>query len=383
MDISATLPQGPKRLRSLDVFRGLTVMFMIFVNNGAGGEIFSTLQHSKWNGMTPCDLVFPFFIFIMGVSTYLSLKKTQFKWSKALVWKILKRTVLLFLIGLFINWFDLACSGNPFDFAHLRIMGVMQRLGLCYGATALLAMAAASLSKEFGSLPVIIVAILVVYGALLLTLGGYDYDSTTNFLAIADRNILGPDHLYHKSPVDPEGLVSTLSAISQTLIGFYIAYLAFGPKRSLKEKILVFLTAGAILTLLGYLLSFGLPLNKRIWSPSYVLVTCGFASLLLGLFTLAIDRQGTTTPAPEASRRTPHWQVAFLIFGSNPLLLYVVSELLAIIFGYTAINMAIYNVLHGVITSGYWASVAYAALFVAFHALIGYPLWKRHIYIKI
>ena len=101
-----------KRLLSLDVLRGATVCLMILVNNGAGKHIYATLQHSKWNGMTPCDLVFPFFLFIMGISTYLSLKKTNFTWSRQVAFKIVKRTVLLFLIGLFINWFDMAISGN-------------------------------------------------------------------------------------------------------------------------------------------------------------------------------------------------------------------------------------------------------------------------------
>ena len=121
-----------KRLVSLDVLRGLTVMFMIFVNNGAGEEIFSTLQHSKWNGMTPCDLVFPFFLFIMGISTYLSLRKGGFRWTHQQARKTVKRTLLLFLIGLLINWFDMAMDGRPLDFAHLRIMGVMQRIAICY-----------------------------------------------------------------------------------------------------------------------------------------------------------------------------------------------------------------------------------------------------------
>lgn len=101
-----------KRLVSLDVLRGLTVMFMIFVNNGAGEEIFSTLQHSKWNGMTPCDLVFPFFLFIMGISTYLSLRKGGFRWTPQQARKTIKRTLLLFLIGLLINWFDMAMDAG-------------------------------------------------------------------------------------------------------------------------------------------------------------------------------------------------------------------------------------------------------------------------------
>ena len=110
-----------KRLISLDVLRGMTVCLMILVNNGAGEHIYATLQHSKWNGMTPCDLVFPFFLFIMGISTFLSLKQTNFAWNRQTAYKIAKRTVLLFAIGLFINWFDLLLQGHALDFEHLRI----------------------------------------------------------------------------------------------------------------------------------------------------------------------------------------------------------------------------------------------------------------------
>jgi predicted acyltransferase len=126
------------RLKSLDVMRGLTVALMILVNNG-GEHNYSFLEHSKWNGLTPCDLVFPFFLFMMGMSTFLSLKKTEFKPSAAIYRKIAKRTVLLFLIGLGINWFDMICNGGGLDFAHLRIWAVLQRIALCYGVVAMLA----------------------------------------------------------------------------------------------------------------------------------------------------------------------------------------------------------------------------------------------------
>ena len=120
-----------KRLLSLDVLRGATVCLMILVNNGAGKHIYATLQHSKWNGMTPCDLVFPFFLFIMGISTYLSLKKTNFTWSRQVAFKIVKRTVLLFFIGLFINWFDMAISGNALDLSHLGRNATHRYMLLC------------------------------------------------------------------------------------------------------------------------------------------------------------------------------------------------------------------------------------------------------------
>ena len=127
-----------KRLQSLDVLRGMTVAGMILVNDGYG-DTFAPLQHVEWNGMTPCDLVFPFFLYIMGVSTYLSLRKYQFQFSAAAGRKILKRTLVIFLIGLALNWLSNGLDGD-WGWSHLRIMGVMQRIALCYGITSVVAL---------------------------------------------------------------------------------------------------------------------------------------------------------------------------------------------------------------------------------------------------
>lgn len=366
-----TLGTAGGRLRSLDMLRGLTVMLMIFVNNGAGDEIFSTLQHSRWNGMTPCDLVFPFFLFIMGISTYLSMRKSRFAWSRHMLWKIGRRTLLLFLIGLFINWFGMAVDGRPADFAHLRVMGVMQRIAICYGATALLVLVCANTLRSMRAIPAVVAVLLAVYAAILLLGGGYAYDAQANILAQVDLHVLGYDHLYHKSPVDPEGLLSSVAAVCNTLLGFYAAHLAFRRTGGVGQKALAFLLTGAVLVLAGYLLAFALPLNKRVWSPSYVCLSCGLCALLQGLLIHLVD--GKT-----AFRGT-----LLLVFGTNPLFLYVVSEVLNMAFGAMGLNMAAYGALRRCIADGCWASVAYAALFTALHAAIGWPLWKRKIYIKL
>jgi predicted acyltransferase len=355
-----------KRLLSLDVLRGITVAGMILVNNGGGPESYVTLGHSKWNGMTPCDLVFPFFLFIMGISTYLSLRKTNFQISGPVLYKIAKRTVLLFLIGLFINWFDMACHGNASDFAHLRIWAVMQRIAICYCAVSVFAI---TINHRY-TIPTIL-SLLVIYSIILIIGHGYDYDANTNILARVDLNLFGYDHLYHKSPVDPEGLLSTIPSIAHTMIGFYCCKLMMQAKDE-EKKVMQFLLVGGILIFCGYLLSFGLPLNKRIWSPSYVFMTCGLAATLQGLLMYVIDIRGHQK-----------WTHTFLIFGINPLFLYVVSELLAIIFGVTGLKNEIYGCINSVITDMYVASLAYAILFVAIHAALGYPLYKKHIYIKI
>lgn len=372
------------RLVSLDVFRGLTVMFMIFVNNGAGKEIFSTLVHAKWNGLTAADLVFPFFLFVMGISTFISLRKSHFNMTRELAWKIGKRTLMLFLIGLFINWLEMAVKGQAFDFAHLRIMGVMQRIALCYGFTALAAIVSTKLWHSFRPMVWAIVILLLGYSLIILLGGGYNHDSATNILWVVDAQLLGQSHLYHNPPVDPEGLLSTLPSIAHTMIGFTLAAWAMAEKPATAKLSTLerFAAIGAGLVITGFLASSLMSYNKRIWSPSFVLVTCGIASLTLALMIQWIDGGGKTDTSTTEEKRSPLVTLC-LVFGTNPLFLYVTSEVIAIFFGATGIKMTIYNMLNAVITNGYWASVAYSTLFVGLHALLGYPLWKRHIYIKL
>lgn len=365
----ANATKNKRRLLSLDVLRGITVAGMILVNDGYG-ETYSTLQHSKWNGMTPCDLVFPFFLFIVGISTYLSLRKYSFQPSRAVIFKIIRRTVLIFFVGLFVNWFSLACKGLPLDFAHLRYWGVMQRIALCYCAVSVFAITANhryTLHCAF--------SLLAVYSVILLLGNGYAYDET-NIAARIDKWLFGYSHLYHKSLVDPEGLLGTLPAIAHMLIGFYASKIMMETD-SLQEKVMRFLLLGGMLIIGGYLLQFGMPLNKRIWSPSYVLMTCGLCSTLQGIIMHILDNRAVTGYNPSLIDRF------FLAFGVNPLFLYVLSEVLAIVFNATGINDVIYNALHCAITSPCNASLAYAITFTLLCGAVGYPLYKRRVFIKI
>lgn len=366
--------EGAKRLVSLDLLRGLTVAMMILVNNGYG-ESFSQLRHKEWNGMTVCDLVFPFFLFMVGISTYLSLRKTQFQATTAVLQKIFKRAVLLFLIGLGINWFDHAIGGDVLCFGHLRIWAVMQRIALCYLAASLFAVYA----NHKYTIPTI-VALLAVY-TLIITLGnGYAYDAETNILAQADLRLFGYDHLYHKSPVDPEGLLSTIPAIAHTLIGFLCGKLVCS-KVSPKEKVRNIFIFGALLTIAGFALSLWLPLNKRIWSPSYVLATCGLAMLLLSL--IAKIEHSTPLLHREGQGGGSLVAVPLLVFGMNPLFLYVLSELMAIVFGHFGISALIFDTIHSVVSAPKWASLCYALTFVLLNWLVGYVLYRKKIFIKI
>lgn len=357
-----------QRLVSLDLLRGLSVAMMILVNNGYG-ESFTQLRHVEWNGMTVCDLVFPFFLFMVGVSTYLSLRKTQFKPTPYVLRKIFKRTVLLFLIGLAINWFDHAIGGDVLCFGHLRIWAVLQRIALCYLAASLFAIYA----NHKYTIPTI-VGLLVIY-ILIITVGnGYAFDAEANILAQVDLRLFGYDHLYHKSPVDPEGLVSTIPAIAHTLIGFLCGKLVCS-KVSPKEKVRNIFIFGLLLTIAGFALSLWLPLNKRIWSPSFVLATCGLAMLLLALI-MKIEQW-----APSSMNKGG-W-VILLVFGMNPLFLYVLSEFMAIIFGHFGISTIIFDCIHSFVSAPKWASLCYALTFVLLNWLVGYVLYRKKIFIKI
>lgn len=382
------------RLKSLDIMRGLTVALMILVNNG-GEQNYHILTHSKWNGLTPCDLVFPFFLFMMGMSTYLSLRKTEFKPSLTIYKKIAKRTILLFLIGLSINWFDMICSGNGLDFAHLRIWAVLQRIALCYGIVSLLAI---HINQRY--FIHIIIGIIIGYMGILAFGNGYAYDASVNIIAQADLHIFGYDHLYHKSPVDPEGLLSTLPAIAHTMIGFLCCKYISIAGQNVHSKIKFLKISGLVMLTLGFFLSLiGFGINKRIWSPSYVFVTCGFAAWILSLLIQWIDKGETNAKRKEeiiaegkgeiiAEGKTIRTKenpitVLFLSFGMNPLFLYVLSEFLAIVFGTYGIKDDLLGLIRNAISDEYLVSLTYALFFVAIHAAMGIWMYRKKIFIKL
>ena len=353
-----------QRLLSLDILRGITVAGMILVNNG-WGESYEMLQHARWNGLTPCDLVFPFFLFIMGISCYLSLVKSEFKPTPKVLRRIIKRTVLLFAIGLFIHWFDNALSGD-YGLAHLRIWAVLQRIALCYCAVSLFAL----FCNHRYTLPVAAL-LLVIYSAILIFGNGYAEDADINVLAQTDLRLFGYEHLYHKSPVDPEGLLGTISSIAHVMLGFYCGQF-IRKKESVEQNVIVLFVVGTVLVVAGWLLSYGLPLNKHVWSPSYVMVTCGLASLLQALLMYVIDIQ-----------QKKGWTTFFHVFGVNALALYVSSELLAILLGNYGISETVYGWIHAVVPPLKPASLVYAVYFVLLNFAIGYVLYRKKIYIKL
>jgi len=388
-----------KRILALDILRGITIAGMIMVNNpGTWAHIYAPLEHAQWIGLTPTDLVFPFFMFIMGISTYISLKKYNFELSRDAVIKIIRRTIVIFVIGVSIGWFSKFCyywtsptegigfwaqlgeSVNTFD--HLRILGVMPRLALCYGFSAIIA-----LTVKHKHIPYLIVTLLIGYFIILITGNGYAYNET-NILSIVDRAILTPAHMYKDNGIDPEGILSTIPAIAHVLLGFCVGRMMLGDRKEGEERlstlnshIIKLFLVGTILTFSGFLLSYGCPISKKLWSPTFVLTTCGLASSLLALLIWIIDVKGYKK-----------WSMFFEAFGINPLFMYVLGGVLGILLGsiqipydgdYISIHGFIYKILLAPIFGDTGGSLIYALLFVGLNWCIGYQLYKRKIYIKI
>lgn len=382
------------RLLALDVMRGITVAGMLLVNNpGSWGALYAPLGHADWNGLTPTDLVFPFFMFIMGVAMFMSMRKFEFKLSAPVSWKIVKRTIVIFAIGLALAWFGHFCrslaAGKSFldainNLETMRILGVMPRLALCYCAASFIAC-----TVNFKRIPWVIAALLVAYSLILVLGNGYAI-SEDNLLYRIDNAVLGSNHMYkglavwkvlENSAFDPEGFVSTLPAIAHVLIGLMCGHLIITIKDN-DERVKNLFIVGAILMTIGWLLSYGLPINKNIWSPTFVLVTCGMGSTLLALLIWIIDIKGYKA-----------WSRFFETFGINPLFLYVLGGALGILFGciklpigeeMVSIHNIIYkNFLLEVFGDKYFASCLYAIIFVCINWCVGYVLYKKKIYIKI
>lgn len=383
------------RLLALDILRGITIAGMILVNNpGSWGHIYAPLEHAPWHGLTPTDLVFPFFMFIMGVSTYMSLRKYDFRLSRAAVIKIVRRSIVIFFIGLAIAWLSLTLrrlgGGRPvaeavFNFDHIRMLGVMPRLAICYGVGSLLAL---SMSRR--ALAWLIGVVLVAYGLVLLLCNGLVF-SEENIISVIDRAVLGTDHMYADTidgvtlKFDPEGLLSTIPSICHMLIGFLCGYLLM-QVRDNRDRICRLFIVGTVLTFAGFLLSYGMPINKKIWSPTFVLTTCGLASSLLALLIWIIDIRGHK-----------RWCRFFEAFGVNPLFMYCLGAVLTILMSFIKVPYAAASA--GSISLKGWiykavcmplaaddatlASFIFAIAFVAFNWCIGYILYKKKIYIKI
>ncbi len=367
------------RLLSIDVLRGLTVAFMILVNNNGNNDLaFHALNHSVWNGFTPTDLVFPAFLFIMGISMVMSFsvrKKHGATATQQLV-SIVRRFALLVLLGLIVNGFPY------FNLSTLRIYGVLQRIAVCYLLAALLQL----WSEKMTPRVVLLLTVLVGYWILLryVPVPGYGVpthgfpllDRNINIVAWTDRHIL-PGRLFEGTR-DPEGLLSNLPAFASTLLGL-LAGSWLQSTRSAGQKVVGLFLAGVLMILVGLLWSASFPINKKLWTSSYVLYAGGWSTLLLAAFYHLIEVKGARG----------RWTAPSLVFGMNAITVYVFSELLSSAVAVFQVNAQqsfqqfVYFSYFIHIGPPAVGSLLYSLLFVAVCFIPALLLYRQRIFIKL
>lgn len=384
-----TTQARPSRLLSLDLLRGLTIGFMILVNdNGNESAAYWPLKHAAWNGFTPTDLVFPTFLFLVGIAIVLSQgsRLDRGETRRTLFPHIVRRSVILFLLGIVVNSF-------PFFRLHtMRFYGVLPRIAICYFIVAILHL----FWPGWRSKAVLVVALLAGYWILMrfVPVPGFGVpthdvpllDHDGNLTAWLDRQIFSAPHLYEHTR-DPEGLLSTVPALATTLLGLLTGYW-LRSTRTLASKARGIAIAGVSCVLLGSLWNLAFPINKKLWTSSYVLFAGGLSLLLLALAVWLVDVPSDQESKPERSRRS-HFFTPLLVFGTNAITAYVFSELLAAALGSIHVSsrlnlqQALYRALANVISDASLASLLYSLAYVAVCWVPIYVLYRRKIFIKI
>jgi predicted acyltransferase len=398
-----------ERLLSLDVFRGATVAGMLLVNDpGTWSAIYPPLEHAPWNGWTPTDLIFPFFVFIVGITTQLSLNSRRARGDddRAIRRQILRRAALIFLFGFLVNGFPFFTWGTMDGVAdpimwqrfvdrllHWRILGVLQRIGLAYLVSALIAT-----RVRLRTQVVVTAVILVGYWMVMTILPVPGSDGTLGYFlldkpeatmaAYWDRVFLDwsrfglGNHLWVSSRTwDPEGILSTAGAVGTALLG-NVAGWWLGQERALPERVNGLFAAGTLAMMTGLMWHWVLPINKSLWTSSYVVFTAGLACVSIGTIMWMVDIQGW--------RR---WTKPFVIYGLNPMVAFVGSAVLArLIYSLVMVNYAgeriplqaaIYRSLFASWLSPVNASLAFALAFVLFFFGVLTVLYRRNIVFKV
>jgi predicted acyltransferase len=367
------------RLLSIDVLRGLTVAFMILVNNNGNNDLaYRALNHSLWNGFTPTDLVFPTFLFIMGISMVLSFSAHRAKATSNIVMltSIGRRFALLIFFGLVVNGFPY------FHLDTLRIYGVLQRIAVCYLLAALLQLVTDRIAPRV----VLFFAAVIGYWVLLRFvpvpghgIPGRDFsllDHDINLVAWLDRHIF-PHRLFEKTR-DPEGLLSDIPAFASTILGL-LAGAWIKQARPAGQKLMGLFGAGIALAVAGLLWSESFPINKKLWTSSYVLYAGGLSILLLAIAYYII----------EIRQLRGRWTYPLLVFGTNAITAYVISELLSSAVAVFKVNQTqsfqVYVYSHYFIHLGTPAigSLIYSLLFVAVCYVPAWLLYRKRIFIKL
>ena len=369
----------PNRLISLDVFRGITIAGMVLVNNpGTWANIYWPLEHAEWNGWTPTDLIFPFFLFIVGVAIPLAFGKRIERGDshRTLFLKVLYRSAIIFLLGEFL-------AGFPYcHFATIRIPGVLQRIAVCYFFASII-----FLKTRPRTQAIIAVALLVVYCLLMTHVaapGFYagDLSKEGSLASYVDRRIFGP-HIWKQGIVyDPEGLLSTMGALATTLFGVLTGSLMRSKDRTPIEKVAHMFIAGVCCVIVGWIWNAWFPINKSLWTSSYVFFTGGLALQFLALCYWLIDIKGYQ-----------RWAKPFVIFGVNAIVLFVGTGVMARLMGLIKVPQPdgsrstlqgyIYNHAYESWLSPNKASLAFALSFILLWLFFMWLLYRKNIIIKV
>jgi len=374
------IQSSSQRFLALDVFRGLTICFMIIVNTNGNNETFSPLLHANWNGFTPTDLVFPSFLFAVGNALSFVMPKWNNLPASAVVGKILKRTAIIFLLGFLMYWFPFVeyDANNEIIFkplAQTRILGVLQRIALAYGLAALMFY---FLKPRL----TLIITCIILVGYWIIMYGFGDaadpYSIAGNAGTKLDLFLMNPAHHYHGEgfAFEPEGWLGTLPAIGNVVGGFFAGRL-IQQKGKTYETLSKLMLTGFLLIFLAYAWNLSFPVNKKLWTSSFVLLTVGIDCVLISAVIYVIDFLKKTW-----------WTYFFEVFGRNPLIIYLISELLAILLwffrvdGQTPLYIWVYNTIFSH-AGPYLGSLLFALSFMLICWLAGWWMDKKKIYIKV
>lgn len=367
-----------QRFTALDVFRGMTICFMIIVNTPGGSPTFSPLEHAAWNGFTPTDLVFPSFMFAVGNAMSFVMTKWNNMSNAAVLGKIFKRTFLIFLLGYLMYWFPFINedAGNIVfaPFSGTRVFGVLQRIALAY--------CAAGLMLHFlkpRTTTIITILILILYWPVMMYFGDAadPLSMAGNAGSKLDLWLLGESHLYHGEGIafEPEGLLSTFPSIGNVVAGYLVG--AFLQKKgNTYEALAKLLMAGVLCFLISYFWNLGFPINKKLWTSSFVMRTVGLDCMILACIIYLIDFLGKTKSV-----------YFFQVFGRNPLPIYLLSEigvilLFTISIGDRSMYEWIYQHIYEPI-GPYIGSLLFAISWMLICWSVGYLLDKKKIYLKV
>lgn len=382
-----------QRFQSLDVFRGATVALMILVNNpGSWGHIYPPLKHAPWHGCTPTDLVFPFFLFAVGNAMAFVMPRLEASGETAFWKKVVKRSLLIFLIGIFLSWFPFIKYNEAGElvvrkFENLRFFGVLQRIAVCYFFASLIV----HFFKVRGAF---VFSAFLLLGYWFLCVAGNPSDPYSLegwFGTGIDKKILGESHMYDGEGVafDPEGLMSSFSAIAQVVLGYIVGHYIL-QKGKTHEMLNGLFVAGCVLTGVGLFWEMFFPINKKIWTSSYVTYTTGLALLIIGVMIWLIEFKGRMGFAGRF----------FNVFGKNALFIFVLSGLLPRLLGLIRIPGTIapdgkqkflspfgwfYEHACKPIFSGdpRFGSLLYALCFIVMMWFFAWLLHRKKIYIKV